>query len=355
MPTQLLKKRRFFSRNILSLIVVAFVAAAAKTTPVQADSQVLHRFRKTPRSTFVAAAPRQSIFHIQRRLTNKSLFGVSFLQFHRRQYATSVTQPPPSRLFSTSSSNSTIPSDDTVVDKFMTRSSSQLRMLALHGSGGTGLSIMETMQQWNSNMERDGTEKGNNNPIENKDVVIDITTVNGHVPMENGFSWWKLAPGERSSTADCYNGFEISEAIVLDTLKAQQLDTAQRRFDVIMGHSQGAILLTALLALNAIPYHPQIGYILNGVAWPNPYSLELESVKLVPPSSLSTISTPIRILVIVGERDTINPPEQAHRVVTALERAGCDVTVLTHPNGHSIPSLYGTSTWKSIRHWLLVS
>ena len=136
-----------------------------------------------------------------------------------------------------------------------------------------------------------------------------------------------------------------------------------------MGHSQGAILLTALLALNVITEHPTIGYILNGVAWPNPYSLELESVQLV--SMNNKKHTPIRILVLIGEQDQINPPAQADRVVTALQKAGCDVTVVVHPNGHAIPIGYDDNnnynhdsessstvtketkgTWESIRQWM---
>jgi dipeptidyl aminopeptidase/acylaminoacyl peptidase len=118
-------------------------------------------------------------------------------------------------------------------------------------------------------------------------------------------------------------------------------------------------LLMALLALNILPQHPRIGYVLNGVAWPNPYSLELESVQLqrsqqqqlqVQQSLIHCEK--IRVLVLVGDRDTINPPEQAYRVVAALEKAGCNVTIVSHPNGHSVPIQYGTLTWESISQWM---
>jgi predicted esterase len=225
--------------------------------------------------------------------------------------------------------------DDTAVSL----SSRTIRMLALHGSGGTGSSLMEkTMQPWMSHMKEE----------------LEVVTVDGHVPMEEGFSWWKLGPGERSFTADQYEGFETSQSIFMKALSTIETGTSEMTsgiprnataFDIIFGHSQGAIFITALLALQQMPYHPRIGYILNGVAWPNPYSLELDSLSVPQP--------PPRILVLSGERDFINPPTQAQRVVAALERAGCDVTVVTHPGGHAVPTQYDTPTWDAIHQWML--
>ena len=277
-----------------------------------------------------------------------------------------------------------------------------LRMLALHGSGGTGESLLKTLQHWNTNMnsdlrpkpqqqQRESTQNENvdtthpdavitknNDTADELLLLLDITTVSGHVPKEDGFAWWALPPGERSFTTYQYHGFEQSQSIVLDALvlsSAQPSSSSssskkENPYDIILGHSQGAILLTALLALNVITEHPTIGYILNGVAWPNPYSLELESVQLV--SMNNKKHTPIRILVLIGEQDQINPPAQADRVVTALQKAGCDVTVVVHPNGHAIPIGYDCNdnnynhdsessstvtketkgTWESIRQWM---
>ena len=282
-----------------------------------------------------------------------------------------------------------------------------LRMLALHGSGGTGTSLLKTLQQWNKNMNRDLQQRQeqqhqrvSNRPDENAAIVsnskenetfdgmdsaellslLNITTVTGHVPKEDGFSWWELGPGERSYNADCYNGFEQSQSLVLDALLLQQ--EQDMPYDIIFGHSQGAILLSALLALNVITEHPTIGYIFNGVAWPNPYSLEFESVSLAMSHQRQQypVGTKIRVLILIGERDHINPPVQAYRVVSALRNAGCDVTVIVHPNGHAIPIEYNDnihidsndinpnndedhdiaanttaaikSTWVSIRHWM---
>jgi predicted esterase len=259
-----------------------------------------------------------------------------------------------------------------------------LRMLALHGSGGTGTSLLKTLQHWNTNMNRSDLRtqqqlrrQSSNKPTDdqlsdgnddsksyvkddNELKLLDITTITGHVPKEDGFCWWKLGPGERSFNADHYNGFEESQSLVLNALMLQQ-EPNKAPYDIIFGHSQGAILLTALLALDSIVEHPTIGYIFNGVAWPNPYSLELESVQL-----RNKKNQAIRILILIGERDRINPPEQAYRVVSALRNAGCDVTVIVHPNGHSIPieldmdsnnmnddTTAAMTTWEAIQHWML--
>jgi predicted esterase len=237
-------------------------------------------------------------------------------------------------------------SENTSVEDTMD-TSKQFQILALHGSGGTGSSMIDTLQEWNKNMILDS---GNTDEDNVTTLHMNITTVTAQNPMDNGYSWWKLGPGERSFNADSYQGFDASRELVLKTFENQS-----QPYDIIFGHSQGAILITALLALNVIPHHPRIGYILNGVAWPNPYSLELESVQLQrnQQQSESSMNTEkIRVLMIVGDRDTINPPEQAYRVVAALEKAGCNVTVVSHPNGHSVPVQHGTPTWKSITQWI---
>jgi predicted esterase len=231
------------------------------------------------------------------------------------------------------------PTEDMSEDSARSSSTTKIRMLALHGSGGTGSSLMKsTMLPW----------------IRTMNDQLEVVTIDGHVPMEDGFSWWKLGPGERSFTADQYEGFATSQATFMKALLAAEPgsgemtkanDTTASAFDVIFGHSQGAIFITALLALQQMPYHPRIGYILNGVAWANPYSLELES--------LSVSQPPPRILILSGDRDSINPPSQAQRMVAALERAGCAVTVITHPGGHSVPTQYDTPTWKAIQQWML--
>ena len=144
-----------------------------------------------------------------------------------------------------------------------------------------------------------------------------------------GFAWWKLPAGERSFTATEYPGFEESTEKILAAMNEQD-----DPFDLVMAHSQGAILTAALLALGRFPGHPRLGYILNGVAWPNPYTNELEELTFTTKDEPS--HTP-RILLVTGEKDQINPPASQVKVQDALVAAGACVTSLQHSGGHGLP------------------
>jgi pimeloyl-ACP methyl ester carboxylesterase len=153
-----------------------------------------------------------------------------------------------------------------------------------------------------------------------------------------------MPPLARSFNAARYEGFEESSALVLGSM-------ASIRPDLVVGHSQGAILVAALMSLGSIKVHPRVGYVLNGVAWPNPFTSELGGL---PPDALRGA----RVLVLSGERDAINPPDQARRVAEALEKAGADLTFVAHPGGHAIPSASRGSpedddaTLDRIRAWI---
>jgi predicted esterase len=58
-----------------------------------------------------------------------------------------------------------------------------------------------------------------------------------------------------------------------------------------------------------------------------------------------------RILMIAGANDKMNPPEQAVRVQVALEQAGCALTVVSHPGGHSVP-IEKDETLETILQWI---
>jgi predicted esterase len=178
----------------------------------------------------------------------------------------------------------------------------------------------------------------------------------------NGFAWWRLGPGERSSTATVYDGFDTSRQLVLDAI--QRSNDNNGPFDLILGHSQGGILVTALLALHEMDctqqHHPAIGYILNGVAWPNPYTAEFLKLPMLhqerhPQDGRggNGVSKSPRVLLLIGARDTINPPEQGARVGRALEAAGYAVTTISHPRGHALPTERGSACWESIQQWIL--
>ena len=52
----------------------------------------------------------------------------------------------------------------------------------------------------------------------------------GHVPKDDGFAWWFLPPGLRSSTATSYEGFDESCRLVMDAFA-----TKKRVKDILMG------------------------------------------------------------------------------------------------------------------------
>jgi predicted esterase len=200
-----------------------------------------------------------------------------------------------------------------------------VRVLALHGSGGTADSFAETLREWNRFLKKDAG------------TVLDVIAIQAAIHKDDGFCWWSMPPGVRSFNAQSYTGFEESSRLVLEPLSSTQ-------YDLVVGHSQGAILLTALLALDKVPRHPAIGYLLNGVAWPNPYTAELESLQLSEEAP--------RVLILHGANDKMNPLEQGQRVADALEKAGCSVQVRQHPAGHAVPTPQDEETLSEVATWI---
>jgi predicted esterase len=158
-------------------------------------------------------------------------------------------------------------------------------------------------------------------------VELKITSIEAPFPKGNGFAWWKLDPGVRSYTADEYQGFETSVSQVLGTWA---LSNSDQKFDLVIGHSQGAILIASLLALEKSPYHPSLGYILNGVAFPNPFKRQVESLSFAEEEIT-------RCLFLMGEQDKINPIRSAEKLKKALDEAGLNVVTISHPRGHGFP------------------
>ena len=203
-----------------------------------------------------------------------------------------------------------------------------LRVLALHGSEGTSDSMQNTMQMWN------GYFSGNHG------LQLEVTTVQAPFPKGSGYAWWMTAPpNSRSFTATSYEGFEESAKLVGEALEKYD-------FDLLVGHSQGAILLLALLALRQLPESPRQRLILNGVAWPNPYTKEMKK---------KDGAAMHDVLFLMGQADRINPLEQARRVEDALREGGYSVTTIDHPGGHSMPSVKDGETMQRIAEWVLRS
>lgn len=185
-----------------------------------------------------------------------------------------------------------------------------LRVLALHGSEGNGLDFSTKLYPL-----RDVLLKEN--------VDMQISVISAPFKKGRGFAWWTMEPGVRSFNAEEYLGFQESADTVLQGF-------ASTSPDLVVAHSQGAILVAALLAQNLIPEHPPKGYILNGVAWPNPYGQQLFDLKF------DGDDRP-RILFVMGQQDTINPLASAKQVQESLGKSGCHVAAHTHSGGHSVP------------------
>ena len=118
----------------------------------------------------------------------------------------------------------------------------------------------------------------------------------------------------------------------MDELFPNSNDRATTRYDVVLGHSQGAILTSALLSLHKELRRQDLRFILNGVALPNPYKDSLESLK----EGRSESSGP-EVLFVMGKADKINPIESARVVHDAFQLANFDTNVVIHDGGHSVP------------------
>jgi predicted esterase len=213
-----------------------------------------------------------------------------------------------------------------------------LKVLALHGSGGTAEEFPNRLVALNKALAFNKLE-----------VELEITAIQAPFVKENGFSWWTMPPGVRSFNAKEYTGFEESATKVLNVWE-------NGGFDVVLGHSQGAILLGALLALKRTPYHPPGGYIMNGVSFPNPYSDELESLNEDVPTDddHDDGNGSPRILFLLGKRDQIAPNATGEKLRNLLDKGGFEVSSCYHEGGHGFPEEDASAeTMKTIAEWIL--
>ncbi|KAL7563083.1 hypothetical protein ACA910_022576 [Epithemia clementina (nom. ined.)] len=228
-----------------------------------------------------------------------------------------------------------------------TAATAVVRILALHGSEGNGQSFENRFSSWKTATQ----QREQRHPK----LDLQITSIDAPVRKGKGFAWWSMPPGVRSFTADHYEFFDQSCDLVVQEYKSAAAAAAAAitpnekhqepsHYDLILGFSQGAILATSLLALGKIQPHPRIGYILIGGAWPNPFTKELETLNLAKQSlgvnggNTDFTKERCRVLIVVGDRDQINPPEQSLRVQQALQDGGCDVTTIHFDGGHVVPS-----------------
>mmetsp|Transcript_52010 Transcript_52010/g.156091 ORF Transcript_52010/g.156091 Transcript_52010/m.156091 type:complete len:334 (-) Transcript_52010:382-1383(-) len=210
---------------------------------------------------------------------------------------------------------------------------SPVRILALHGKGGSGPEFGVRLGPLVDALS---------DRLEGRGVVLDCLTAPFDLGGGGGeeMAWWTLPPGVRSFNAKEYLGFEESASVVTDALT-----TKDEGYDLVLGHSQGAILLSALLARGDVPPPRNEGvgepkgriFVLNGAAWPNPFSSSLSSFRWAGDGDNDDEGSPPRCLFMIGSSDGINPPEGARRVQEALSDAGLLVETIDHAGGHSVP------------------
>lgn len=201
-----------------------------------------------------------------------------------------------------------------------------LRILALHGSEGTASEFPNRLESLKTALAKD------------HNIQLEISVVEGPFRKGEGYSWWTMPPGIRSFTAEEYGGFDEAAVRVVDTWKNHDPP-----FDLCLGHSQGAVMLASLMTLNQVPYHPRLGYVFNGVSFPNPYR---EAIK-----SMSTAS-PARVLFVMGTNDKVTPNETGEELRDAFEEVGIAVETIKHAGGHAIPNGQGDII-RAIIAWIL--
>ena len=203
-----------------------------------------------------------------------------------------------------------------------TVSEAGVRVLALHGKGGSASSMARTLEPLVKATESYGWRwTFATAPHE----ICASNTQGGSkaITFTAGSAWWTLPPGVRSFEAESFEGID-------ESMKVLELCWKENGpFDCLLGHSQGA-MLTAVLVAKAMEVEsksllkPKCA-IISGAAWPNPYGDLITAVA----SKGSSIPT----LHCWGIEDTVNPPEMAQKLKCCFAAS----KELEHDGGHIVP------------------
>lgn len=210
----------------------------------------------------------------------------------------------------------------------------KIRILALHGKGGSASLFQNTLIPLIDKLSFSLCQK---KPQSLSSPEIELCCLDA--PFEGGKWWDQLPQGARSYNAEAYDGYVKSCEVVQGALAS-----SSSKYDAIIGHSQGSILLASMIANQDLkPNEIPPAIVCNGVAWPNPYSEQISSFSFLGDT---------KALFIVGEKDDINPPEGNLKVRDMFQRAGFKTSTITHPGGHSVPvkdeiALERIATWLS--------
>eukprot|EP00439_Symbiodinium_sp_Y106_P031562 s76_g3.t2 len=180
----------------------------------------------------------------------------------------------------------------------------QPRLLCLHGKGGSGPNFAERLR-----------------PLAERAELVCVDAPHSLPP---GFAWWHLPPGERSFTTSTFEGWDETLSFIRETW------ASQGPFDGILGFSQGAILVAALVALGDFRKGGALAscrcLILAGAAVPGPFQRQIADL------AGSGDRGDFRALHTIGRSDTMNPPEGAHEVARAVGGE-----VYQFDGGHEVP------------------
>ena len=197
-----------------------------------------------------------------------------------------------------------------------------LRVLALHGSEGNSEEFATRLIPLQTGLS-------------SSKIQLEITLLQAPFAKGGGYAWWTMPPGIRSYTAKEYQGFEESAQKLLEAWTDG--------YDLVLGHSQGAILLASMIALGRTPYTPPVGYILNGCGYCKPFEEQVKALSV----------KDVRCLFVIGSNDQITPPTIQEELRDAFETAGMQISTLNHPKGHGLPKENDVEAIQQMVDWIL--
>ena len=181
------------------------------------------------------------------------------------------------------------------------------RILCLHGSGGSGASLLAKLA-----------------PLLAEAPAWQFDAIDA--PSGTGM-WWTYPVGQRSYTASSYEGAE-------ESIKLVEAAIAAGGYCGLLGFSQGAMLAAIIAARSAMADGPplKLAICLSG-ALPKPYEGLLEQLRTAP----DTVRGAVRTLHCLCRHDGINPPELGEQVATYFAAS----QILWHQDGHNVPAAAG--------------
>ena len=223
----------------------------------------------------------------------------------------------------------------------MTKLIKALNILSLHGKGGSSLTfktkIKPLIDSFNNNnwyfldgphildnnrkrLNTENRKEEDNNNINNNNNNINNNKIDR--------AWWILPDNIRSFEALKYEGVDQSIQLIESNIKSNNID-------VILGHSQGAmmgsiILARSILGVNNISNLK--GAILSSPAWPLPFTGMLEDLSNVESIEEKKIQT----IFTIGLEDKVNPPAQS-KMIADVFKSSTNVHMFEHNYGHVLP------------------